>query len=132
MFSFTGPRPAAWALAIPATTVASFPPRVRREKRSGSSESIEMFTRESPALASGCASSASPCAFVVSDTSSMPGTAAIAATSETSPRRSNGSPPVRRTRRKPLPAITVTMRTISSWESTSARGSHVCPSAGMQ
>jgi hypothetical protein len=82
--------------------------------RSACSESSEMLTRRTPAAFRSSASGSSSTALVDRAMSSMPGTAAMRATREGSSRRTSGSPPVMRTRRRPMPAIVVTICSISS------------------
>ena len=62
----------------------------------------------------------------------MPGVSAIQRTSWVMPLRTSGSPPVRRTRRRPMPAAIRTMRAISSRVRISWRGTNLIPASGMQ
>ena len=69
---------------------------------------------------------------MVSERSSIPGTAASIDTSFGKSRRTSGSPPVRRSSLTPISASTRTRRSISSKLRMSLRSSHGNPSAGMQ
>jgi hypothetical protein len=101
-------------------------------KRAASSVSIETFTAARPASRSARACFVSSEAFVVSTTSLAPA-AQIFATSSGTPRRTSGSPPVRRMRRVPARASTPTRRAISSSESSSRRSPcSASPPGGMQ
>ena len=89
--------------------------------------------RSSPACASAGATRARPIALVVRLTSGRGRSAVAAATMPTSPGRSSGSPPVKRTSR--MPSCSTPMRTsraISSSVRTSTLGSQSRPSGGMQ
>ncbi len=105
---------------------------MRSASRAGSTLSTWRFTRVSPAALSGPASVVSRMPFVVIETSWIPGTAAIRPTMSTTSRRSVGSPPVRRTLRKPTLAAARTTVSISAAESSASSGSNASPCVGMQ
>ncbi len=79
-----------------------------------------MFTRESPAAFRSSAMRGRSTPFVVMEMFSMPGTFAMSRTRSTTPRRTSGSPPVRRMLRMPMPAATRTAWTISSMRKISS------------
>ncbi|MNC47907.1 hypothetical protein D3C75_969940 [compost metagenome] len=112
--SLIGERPAASAASIPFSTLATSPPRVIMAKRSWRRESRLMFTRDKPACLSRAALAGSIRPLVVSDISSMPGIAAIMATSFSKSLRTRGSPPVSRILLNPRGASASTTAVISS------------------
>ena len=65
-------------------------------------------------------------------TSRTPGTEVMRPISSGRPGRTSGSPPVTRISLMPMRAKRDTIRTSSSSVSSSSRGSHFMPSAGMQ
>jgi hypothetical protein len=83
-----------------------------------------MLIADTPAAASGAASSRSRWPFDVITTCSMPGSRAIRPASSTIPLRTVGSPPVNRTLRTPSRANSPISRSSSSNVSTAARGSN--------
>ncbi len=117
---------------MPSRTWERSPPRVRREKVSGTRVSRLTLMRVRPAAARRAATGASLTAFVVSARSVTPGMRPRASTSSGKFRRAVGSPPVRRMWVTPRPAKTPTSRSISSKVRTSLRGIQSMPSAGMQ
>ncbi len=129
---FTGLKPTRSAASMPASAPSSEPQRVILWNFSASSVSSEMFTRESPAAFKSSAMRGKRTPFVVIDTFLISGMAAMLRTSSTTPLRTVGSPPVRRTLLMPMLAATRTacstssMRKISKWESCCT------PSSGMQ
>ncbi len=70
--------------------------------------------------------------FVVSAMLSMPSVFFMAAIRSTTPLRTKGSPPVKRTWDMPMPAATLTMRSISSSLKMASCPSEHTPSSGMQ
>ncbi len=91
-----------------------------------------MFTRDSPAAFKSSIIAGRSTPLVVMDTFSMPGMPVMASTRSTTPLRTKGSPPVRRTERMPRPAATRTKRSISSMRRISSWPMEHTPSSGMQ
>src|SRR3954471_21261858 len=120
------------ASSRPASTLSSASRRVSSAKRVWLSESSETLMRLRPASTSGPASRSRRTPFVVSERSSTPGITASIRTRSGRSRRIRGSPPVSRTSETPIAASRRTSRAVSSNVSTSSRGSHCSPSAGMQ
>ena len=107
----------------PTRSAASIPAMIRPAEpglrdsasiRSGRRESSEMLTRLTPAPRRASLCSSRSTALVDRDKSSIPGTAAIMRARSGRSRRTNGSPPVIRTRRSPRGAIVAMTSTISS------------------
>ena len=91
-----------------------------------------MLTRDSPAAFKSPIIRGRSTPLVVMETFSMPSMPVMASTSSTTPLRTNGSPPVRRTERMPSPAATATSRSISSMRRISSWDIAHTPSSGMQ
>ena len=116
--------PAVTAASTPASTRARSPRPVSAWNLPASSVSIEMLIADTPAAASGAASSPRRWPFDVITTCSIPGSAAIRCASSTMPLRTVGSPPVNRILRTPSRANTAISRSSSSNDSTADRGSN--------
>src|SRR5690606_37605497 len=92
-----------------------------------------MLTRSRPASRSGTASRSRPMPLVVRDSVGRGDSSAAAATIDTSPGRSSGSPPVNRISLMPNRwTATLNRRTTSSSVSTEGPGNQGRPSGGMQ
>ena len=131
-FTFTGLSPAASAASMPARVSSNRPVRVISWNWSASSVSSEMFTRESPAAFKSSIIRGRSTPLVVMETFSMPSIPVMVSTRSTTPLRTKGSPPVRRTERMPIPAATATNRSISSMRRISSWDIAHTPSSGMQ
>ena len=125
-------KPALCAASSPRSTSASEPTRVMSRKRSGRSVSRLMFRRSTPAARSGAASAGRRTPFVVRQSSSMPGISRSMRHSSTIPRRTSGSPPVRRIFRIPSFTAARAISPYSSTERTAPWGPFSTPSAGIQ
>ena len=129
---FTGLNPDSSAASIPRSASSSEPQRVILWNFSASSVSSDRFTRESPAAFKSTAMRGKSTPFVVIETFSISGIAAMFRTRSTRPLRTVGSPPVRRTLLMPIVVAmrtacsTSSIRRISKWESCCT------PSSGMQ
>ena len=94
--NFRSRNPAASAASMPSSTSRRVPSRVMAANRSTRSVSRLMFSRSSPASRRGAASFGSRLPLVVRQSSSTPGMARSIRHRSTTPRRTRGSPPVRR------------------------------------
>jgi hypothetical protein len=127
-----GTRPAASAARSPASTLSSASRRVISSNRCRSSESHDTVARSTPASASGAASVSNSMPFVVMEMSRSGPTPRNILTSVGSSVRIVGSPPVTLSERTPSRTNSASSLVISSNVSSSERGSHRRPSAGMQ
>ena len=133
-FTLTESNPAAAAARI-AAMVSSHPSRkVISRKRSGRSVSRERLTASSPPArrTSRCCRRSSALEVIASRCRPYDFSLPRRATRSSTPRRTNGSPPVTRILRTPSRTNSVARRSISSKESKSPLGSNGTPSSGMQ